>query len=67
MLIRLTSLQEFQQTPHLAIPDHILMFFLEETSTTGLQGEAHWRMRSEAKRRMGFDPYTDTIPRQGGE
>ncbi|KAK3902529.1 RanGTP-binding protein-domain-containing protein [Staphylotrichum tortipilum] len=67
MLIRLTSLQEFQQTPHLAIPDHILMFFLEETSTTGLQGEAHWRMRSEAKRRMGFDPYTDAVPRQGGE
>jgi hypothetical protein len=67
MLIRLTSLQEFQQTSHLAIPDHILTFFLEETSTTGLQGEEHWRMRSEAKRRMGFDPYTDTLPRQNGE
>jgi len=66
MLIRLTSLQEFQQTSHLAIPDHILTFFLEETSTTGLQGEAHWRIRSEAKRRMGFDPYTDALPRQGG-
>lgn len=63
MLIRLTSLQEFQQTSHLAIPDHILTFFLEETSTTGLQGEAHWRMRNEAKRRMGFDPYTDTSTR----
>jgi hypothetical protein len=63
MLIRLTSLQEFQQTSHLAIPDHILTFFLEDTSTTGLQGEAHWRMRSEAKRRMGFDPYTD-IPQR---
>lgn len=66
MLIRLTSLQEFQQTSHLAIPDHILTFFLEETSTTGLHGEAHWRMRSEAKRRMGFDPYTDTLQRQDG-
>lgn len=63
MLIRLTSLQEFQQTSHLAIPDHILTFFLEETSTTGLQGEAHWRMRNEAKRRMGFDPYTDGLAR----
>ncbi|KAL2266098.1 hypothetical protein VTJ83DRAFT_5450 [Remersonia thermophila] len=60
MLIRLTSLQEFQQTSHLAIPDHILTFFLEDTSTTGLQGEARWRMRREAKRRMGFDPYTDS-------
>jgi hypothetical protein len=67
MLIRLTSLQEFQQTSHLAIPDHILTFFLEETSTTGLHGEAHWNMRSETKRRMGFDPYTDTFPRQGRE
>ncbi|KAK4242784.1 RanGTP-binding protein-domain-containing protein [Achaetomium macrosporum] len=67
MVIRLTSLQEFQQTSHLAIPDHILMFFLEETSTTGLQGEEHWRMRREAKRRMGFDPYTDGLPREGRE
>ncbi|KAH6617009.1 RanGTP-binding protein-domain-containing protein [Chaetomium tenue] len=67
MLVRLTSLQEFQQTSHLAIPDHILTFFLEETSTTGLHGEAHWQMRSEAKRRMGFDPYTDTFPREAEE
>ncbi|UPK90850.1 hypothetical protein LCI18_001785 [Fusarium solani-melongenae] len=60
MLIRLASLQEFQQASHLSIPDHILTFFLEETSTTGLVGETQWRTRSEAKRRMGFDPYTDT-------
>ncbi|KPM42860.1 hypothetical protein AK830_g3678 [Neonectria ditissima] len=59
MLIRLTSLQEFQQASHLSIPDHILTFFLEETSTTGLVGETQWRVRSDAKRRMGFDPYTD--------
>ncbi|KAK3303294.1 RanGTP-binding protein-domain-containing protein [Chaetomium strumarium] len=67
MVIRLTSLQEFQQTSHLAIPDHILMFFLEETSTTGLQGEEHWRMRREAKRRMGFDPYNDGLAREDHE
>lgn len=60
MLIRLTSLQEFQQASHLSIPDHILTFFLEETSTTGLVGERQWKARSEAKRYMGFDPYTDT-------
>ncbi|KAI5464768.1 RanGTP-binding protein-domain-containing protein [Mariannaea sp. PMI_226] len=59
MLIRLTSLQEFQQASHLSIPDHILSFFLEETSTTGLVGETQWRVRTEAKRRVGFDPYTD--------
>lgn len=60
MLIRLTSLQEFQQAAHLSIPDYILSFFLEETSTTGLRGEARWKARNEAKRRVGFDPYTDT-------
>lgn len=59
MLIRLAGLQEFQQASHLSIPDHVLTFFLEETSSTGLVGEAQWRARSEAKKRMGFDPYTD--------
>lgn len=60
MLVRLTSLQEFQQAAHLSIPDYILSFFLDETSTTGLKGEARWRVRDEARRRVGFDPYTDT-------
>lgn len=59
MLIRLASLQEFQQASHLTIPDHILTFFLEETSTTGLVGEARWRARKEATTRVGFDPYSD--------
>lgn len=59
MLIRLAGLQEFQQASHLSIPDHILTFFLEETSTTGLTGEAMWRARSQTKQRVGFDPYTD--------
>ncbi|KAM0480975.1 hypothetical protein ACHAPX_003866 [Trichoderma viride] len=59
MLIRLAGLQEFQQASHLSIPDHILTFFLEETSTTGLTGEAMWRARSQIKQRVGFDPYTD--------
>ncbi|KAH8882126.1 Ran-binding-domain-containing protein [Thozetella sp. PMI_491] len=63
MLIRLTSLQEFQQVSHLAIPDHITTFFLEETSTTGLRGEDRWKERREAKRKVGFDPYTDTPTR----
>ncbi|KAK5995046.1 Ran-specific GTPase-activating 30-like protein [Cladobotryum mycophilum] len=63
MLIRLAGLQEFQQASHLSIPDHILTFFLEETSTTGLTGEAMWKTRREAKKRMGFDPYTDSPAR----
>ncbi|EFX00287.1 ranGTP-binding protein [Grosmannia clavigera kw1407] len=60
MLIRLTSLQEFQQVSHLSLPDHILTFFLEESSTTGLCGEEQWKAKKEAKQRMGFDPYIDT-------
>ncbi|OAA68680.1 GTP-binding nuclear protein Ran-related protein [Niveomyces insectorum RCEF 264] len=60
MLVRLTSLQEFQQVSHLSIPDHILTFFLEETSTTGLRGEERWKAKRDARQRVGFDPYTDT-------
>ncbi|KAJ2898947.1 hypothetical protein MKZ38_003580 [Zalerion maritima] len=63
MIVRLTSLQEFQQTSHLAIPDHILTFFLEETSTTGLKGQERWRVRTEAKQKVGFDPYMDSPAR----
>jgi hypothetical protein len=59
MLLRLAGLQEFQQASHLSIPDHILTFFLEETSTTGLVGEAQWKAREQTRRRVGFDPYTD--------
>lgn len=61
MLIRLAGLQQFQQASHLSIPDHILTFFLEETSTTGLTGEARWKARAETKQRVGFDPFTDSL------
>ncbi|KAK4229477.1 putative Ran-specific GTPase-activating protein [Podospora fimiseda] len=57
MLIRLTSLRSSQQTTHLAIPDEFTIHFLENTSTTGLQGEQAKMARREARRRMGFDPY----------
>lgn len=61
MLIRLAGLQEVQQKSHLSTPDHVLAFFLEETSTTGLSpGQSRQRVRSEAERRVGFDPYTDS-------
>lgn len=59
MVVRLASLQEFQQASHLAIPDHIMSFFLEESSTTGLVGEAQWKARNDTKNRIGFDPYDD--------
>lgn len=57
MMVRLVGLQESQQTSHLSIPDHILIFFLEETSTSGFSGMAGKKMRREAKQRVGFDPY----------
>ena len=61
MLIRITSLQEYQQISHLAIQDEMLMFFLEESATTGLpQGEERWKLRQETRRRVGFDPFTDS-------
>ncbi|KAI1101249.1 Ran-binding-domain-containing protein [Jackrogersella minutella] len=39
MLLRLTSLQEFEQTTHLAIPDHVLRFYLDE-STSRMDSDA---------------------------
>ncbi|KAI1078134.1 Ran-binding-domain-containing protein [Whalleya microplaca] len=63
MLLRLTSLQEFEQTTHLAIPDHVLRFYLDESaSTSGLRGKDRWDARADAERKVGFDPYTDAPP-----
>jgi hypothetical protein len=60
MILRLTSLQEFEQTTHLAIPDHVLKFYLDESvSTSGLHGKERWAASAEAERKVGFDPYAD--------
>ncbi|KAI0548052.1 RanGTP-binding protein-domain-containing protein [Xylaria curta] len=60
MLLRLTSLQEFEQTTHLAIPDHVLKFYLDESvSSSGLHGKDRWAASAEAERKVGFDPYAD--------
>ncbi|KAI8948973.1 RanGTP-binding protein-domain-containing protein [Xylaria longipes] len=60
MLLRLTSLQEFEQTTHLAIPDHVLRFYLDESvSSSGLHGKDRWAASAEAKQKVGFDPYAD--------
>ncbi|KAI0534104.1 RanGTP-binding protein-domain-containing protein [Xylaria digitata] len=60
MLLRLTSLQEFEQTTHLAIPDHVLKFYLDESaSTSGLHGKERLAVSAEAERKVGFDPYAD--------
>ncbi|KAI9844251.1 MAG: hypothetical protein M1838_002267 [Thelocarpon superellum] len=65
-LIRLTALQQFQQTSHLSITDELLNFFLSESSTTGAgnDGDERRRKRWEARQRLGFDPYDDSPMRR---
>ncbi|KAF2802803.1 Ran-binding-domain-containing protein, partial [Mytilinidion resinicola] len=69
MLIRLTSLQQFQQSSHLAIPDEHLNFFLDENATVGAGGDAELRrrVRRDAMRRVGFDPYNESPIKRRGE
>jgi hypothetical protein len=69
MLIRLTSLQQFQQTSHLAIPDELLTFFLSDSSTVGAggDGELRRRARRDARQRVGFDPYDESPIKRRGE
>ncbi|KAJ5173173.1 GTP-binding nuclear protein Ran-related protein [Penicillium capsulatum] len=68
-LLRLTSLQQFQQQSHLSISDELLNFFLEESSTTGAGGdEKHrQRLRNDARRRVGWDPYDESPVKRRGE
>lgn len=68
-LLRLTSLQQFQQQSHLSISDELLNFFLEESSSTGAGGDEHHRqrVRSEARRRVGWDPYDESPVKRRGE
>ena len=69
MLIRLTSLQQFTQTSHLAISDELLTFFLTESATTGAgaDGEQRRRTRREAVHKVGFDPYDESPIKIRGE
>lgn len=69
-LLRLLSLQQFQQTPHLSIPDELLTFFLSESASTGAGSnnvQERKRLREEARRRVGFDPYDESPVKRRGE
>ncbi|KAL8945979.1 MAG: hypothetical protein Q9222_007564 [Ikaeria aurantiellina] len=69
-ILRLLSLQQFQQTPHLSIPDELLTFFLSESASTGTASgdiEERKRLRDEARRRVGFDPYDESPIKRRGE
>lgn len=69
MLIRLTALQQFKQSSHLTIEDELLNFFLEDNGTTGAgtDGEYRQRVRRDARRRVGFDPYDESPIKRRGE
>ena len=69
MLIRLTALQQFRQASHLTIEDELLNFFLEDSSTTGAGTNADYRqrVRRDARRRVGFDPYDESPIKRRGE
>ncbi|KIW73807.1 hypothetical protein PV04_01897 [Phialophora macrospora] len=69
LLLRLTSLQQFQQQSHLSITDELLTFFLEESASTGAGGDERYRqhMRMEARRRVGWDPYDESPVKRRGE
>lgn len=68
-LLRLTSLQQFQQQSHLSISDELLNFFLEESSTTGAGGDEHHRqrVRAAARGKVGFDPFDESPIKRRGE
>ena len=70
MLLRLLSLQQFQQAPHLSIPDELLNFFLNESASTGAASndiQERKRLREEARRHVGFDPYDESPVKRRGE
>ena len=70
LLLRLLSLQQFQQSPHLSIPDELLTFFLSESASTGAaahDADERKRLREEARRRVGFDPYDESPVKRRGE
>jgi hypothetical protein len=69
LLLRLTSLQQFQQQSHLCITDELLNFFLEESASTGAGGDENYRqaLRADARRRVGWDPYDESPVKRRGE
>ncbi|MCJ1282359.1 hypothetical protein MMC26_001682 [Xylographa opegraphella] len=70
MILRLLSLQQFQQTSHLVIPDEFLNFFLAESATTGAASgdeRERRRLRNDARRKVGFDPYDESPMKRRGE
>ncbi|RPB04111.1 Ran-binding-domain-containing protein [Choiromyces venosus 120613-1] len=55
-LLRLTILQNHQQTSHLAVHDELLNLFLSDLAWGGTR-ESRQQERENARRRIGFDPF----------
>ena len=69
-ILRLLSLQQFQQSSHLSISDELLNFFLSESATTGAASgdeNTRRRLRNDARNRVGFDPYDESPIKRRGE
>jgi hypothetical protein len=69
MLMKLAALQQFRQESHLAIEDELLNFFLEDSATAGAGADKdhRQRLRHDAMRRVGFDPYDESPVKRRGE
>ena len=69
MLTKLAALQQFRQESHLAIEDELLNFFLEDSATAGAGPDKDYRqrLRHDAVRRVGFDPYDESPIKRRGE
>lgn len=68
-LLKLTALQQFRQASHLTIEDELLNFFLEDSATAGAGPDKDYRqrLRHEAVKRVGFDPYDESPIKRRGE
>lgn len=60
--MKLAALQQFRQESHLAIEDELLNFFLEDSATAGAGADKDYRqrLRQQATKRVGFDPYDES-------
>lgn len=69
MLLKISALQQFRQESHLAIEDELLNFFLEDSATAGAGGDKskRRRMRHEAVKQVGFDPYDESPVKRRNE
>lgn len=64
-LLRLTGLQNYQQTSHLFVHDELLNLFLSDSYS---DEKSRRRERATAKKKIGFDPFgTPAPPRRGVE